>query len=133
MEPRSTPGVGRVARRAASVLKKGSVLGPFAPRVARCTPNPPRGILFQTGVPMPEDNLLMIDSSEDNADLYFATRFIAPDSFVFVRIRGKKYILINDLEIDRAKKQARVDAVLSTSKLARAFKAMISCERSPPE
>ncbi len=78
---------------------------------------------------MPEDNLLMIDSSEDNADLYFATRFIAPDSFVFVRIRGKKYILINDLEIDRAKKQARVDAVLSTSKLARAFKATTG--RSP--
>lgn len=71
---------------------------------------------------MAQENLLIIDSSETHADLYYATRFIAPDPFIFVRIRGKKYLLINDLEIDRAKKQADVDTVLSTSKLARAFK-----------
>jgi len=71
---------------------------------------------------MSKENLLIINSSENDADLYYATQFIAPDPFIFVQIREKKYILINDLEIDRAKKQARVNAVLSTSKLTQAFK-----------
>ena len=71
---------------------------------------------------MKQQNLLIIASSEKDADLYYATRFIAPDPFVFVQIRRKKYILVSDLEIDRAKKQARVDGVFSTSKLAAAYK-----------
>jgi Xaa-Pro aminopeptidase len=71
---------------------------------------------------MPNQDLLIIASSEKNADLYYATRFIAPDPFVFARIRGKKYILISDLEIDRAKKRARVHEVLSTSRLVSEYK-----------
>ncbi|MFH1209091.1 MAG: Xaa-Pro peptidase family protein [Candidatus Omnitrophota bacterium] len=66
--------------------------------------------------------LLIIASSEKNADLYYATRFIAPDPFVFTQIQGKKYILVSDLEIDRAKKQARVHEALSTSRLALEYK-----------
>ncbi|MFH0986076.1 MAG: Xaa-Pro peptidase family protein [Candidatus Omnitrophota bacterium] len=62
--------------------------------------------------------LLIIASSEKDSDLYYATKFTAPDPFVFARVRGKNYILINDLEIDRAKKQARNCTVLSTSGLA---------------
>lgn len=71
---------------------------------------------------MSQQNLLIIASSEKNADLYYATRFIAPDAFVFVQARGKKYMLVSDLEIDRAKKQARVDGIFSTSKLASEYK-----------
>ncbi len=71
---------------------------------------------------MPKQDLLIIASSEKDADLYYATRFIAPDAFVFVRVRGKDYILINDLEIDRARKEARVDKVVSTSGLAAEYK-----------
>jgi Xaa-Pro aminopeptidase len=67
-------------------------------------------------------NLLIIASSEKNADLYYATRFIAPDAFVFARVRGKKYILVSDLEIDRAKRQARVHGVFSSSRLAAEYK-----------
>lgn len=63
-------------------------------------------------------NILMIAASEQDANLYYATRFIAPDSFAFCRIRGKKYLLMSDLEVDRARSQARVDHVLSTSRLA---------------
>jgi Xaa-Pro aminopeptidase len=65
---------------------------------------------------------LIIASSEKNADLYYATRFIAPDAFAFVQIQGKKYILISDLEIDRAKKQACVHEIFSISRLAAAYK-----------
>lgn len=68
------------------------------------------------------ENILIIASSEQDANLYYATRFIAPDSFVFFDIRGKKHLLMNDLEVDRAKSQAEVDHVHSTSKLAAEFK-----------
>ena len=71
---------------------------------------------------MLKQNLLIIASSERDANLYYATRFVAPDSFVFLQTGGKRYILINDLEIDRAKKQARVDKVFSTARLAAEYK-----------
>ena len=71
---------------------------------------------------MPEQNLMIIASSEKDADLYYATKFIAPDPFVFVQTRGKKYILVSDLEIDRAKKQASVHGVFSVSRLAAEYK-----------
>jgi len=66
--------------------------------------------------------LLIIASSEKNADLYYATRFIAPDPFVFAQIQGKKYILVSDLEIDRAKREACVHEVFSTSRLVAEYK-----------
>jgi Xaa-Pro aminopeptidase len=71
---------------------------------------------------MVKENLLIIASSEKDADLYYATKFIAPDAFVFAQVRGKKHILVSDLEIDRAKKQARVHGVFSTSQLAAEYK-----------
>ena len=71
---------------------------------------------------MPRENLLIIGSGERNADLFYATRFVAPDPFVFIEARGKKYILASDLEVDRAKKEARVHSVIRTSRLAREYK-----------
>lgn len=65
---------------------------------------------------------LLIASSEKDADLYYATKFIAPDPFVFVRTRGKSAILVSDLELDRAKKQAEVDGVFSAPQLAVEYK-----------
>ena len=71
---------------------------------------------------MQKEKLLIIASSEKDADLYYATKFIAPDPFIFAQIRGKKYILVSDLEIDRAKKQAHVHGIFSTSRLASEYK-----------
>lgn len=56
---------------------------------------------------------LIYDVPEKNADLYYATRFLAPDPFLFLEVRGKKYMFMNDLEIDRAKRQAKVTKVFS--------------------
>lgn len=69
-----------------------------------------------------EKNILIVASSEADANMYYATRFMAPDDFVFMQIRGKKHLLMNDLEVDRAKSQASVDKVHSTSALAAEFK-----------
>ena len=59
------------------------------------------------------DALLMIGSSERCANLFYATRFRAPDSFVFLWTPNQKIMLANNLEIDRARDQASVDRVLS--------------------
>ena len=59
------------------------------------------------------DALLMIGSSERCANLFYATRFRAPGSFVFLWTPSEKIMLANNLEIDRARDQASVDRVLS--------------------
>jgi Xaa-Pro aminopeptidase len=59
--------------------------------------------------------ILIVAASERDANLYYATRFLAPDSFVFMQTATQKTLLMSDLEIDRAKQQATVDLVLSYS------------------
>ena len=65
---------------------------------------------------------LIIADSERNANLYYATHFLAPDAFIFVQINGQRTLIMSDLEIDRAKAQSTVDEVLSYAKLARQIK-----------
>lgn len=60
-------------------------------------------------------NLLMLAASEADANLLYASGFSAPDPFPLMQIRGKTYGFLNDLEIDRARKQSRIDHVLSLS------------------
>jgi Xaa-Pro aminopeptidase len=59
--------------------------------------------------------LLIVSASESDANMLYATSFFAPDPFIFFQQRGKRYVVMSDLEIDRAKKQAEVDHVLSLS------------------
>src|SRR3989454_9019458 len=62
---------------------------------------------------MKRDNLLMVADSEHDANMLYAVRMFVPDSFIYLRINGKCHIVMNDLEIDRARKQARLCRVLS--------------------
>jgi Xaa-Pro aminopeptidase len=55
---------------------------------------------------------LIIAASEADANLFYATRFLAPDPFVFVWHRDEKILLVSDLELDRARAKAAVDTVL---------------------
>jgi Xaa-Pro aminopeptidase len=64
----------------------------------------------------PDEALLMIASSEVDANLYYATGFVAPDPFIFFQTGGEKILVMSDLEIDRARAQARVDRVISYSR-----------------
>jgi len=61
---------------------------------------------------------LIIADSERNANLYYATRFLAPDPFIFAQVDGRRMLVMSDLEVDRAKAQASVDEVLSYAKLS---------------
>ena len=65
---------------------------------------------------------LIIADSEKNADLYYATRFLAPDPFIFAQFDGWRVMVMSDLEVDRARAQAKVDEVLSYSALSRQSK-----------
>ncbi len=61
------------------------------------------------------DARLIYSASESDANMLWATRFFAPDPFIFILRRGKRYLVMSDLEIDRAKSQASVDKVLPLS------------------
>lgn len=66
--------------------------------------------------PLPKNQaLLMVAASEGDSNMLYATRFFVPDPFIFFQHRGRKHAVMSDLELDRAKKQAQVDRVLSLS------------------
>ena len=56
---------------------------------------------------------LMIAASENDADMLYATRFYVPDAFIYLAHKGRSTVLLSDLEVDRGRKQAAVDEVLS--------------------
>ena len=61
------------------------------------------------------DAIVMIAASEIDSNLYYVTRFLAPDPFIFVQVGAEKILVMSDLEVDRARSQASVDTVLSYS------------------
>jgi Xaa-Pro aminopeptidase len=60
---------------------------------------------------------VVIAASETDANLYYATKFIAPDPFIYLEIKGERMLVMSDLEMDRAKSQSSVDRVLSYSEI----------------
>ena len=65
---------------------------------------------------------LIVADSEKSANLYYATRFLAPDPFIFAQMNGHRVVVMSDLEVDRAKAQAKVEEVLSYSRLSQQAK-----------
>jgi len=65
---------------------------------------------------------VFIAASEADSNLYYATKFIAPDPFIYLEIKGERILVMSDLEMDRAKSQASVDRVLSYSEIERRVK-----------
>jgi len=66
--------------------------------------------------------ILMIANSELDSNLYYATKFLAPDPFIFIQTHGQKTLVMSDLEVDRARAQARVGEVLSYSAVEQRLK-----------
>jgi Xaa-Pro aminopeptidase len=71
--------------------------------------------------------ILLFSASECDANMLYAAGFFVPDPFVFFQHKKTSYVVMSDLEIDRAKQQSRADRVLSLSlyqkKLRKAGKA----------
>ena len=64
---------------------------------------------------MKRGTFLIIDTSENNADLFYRTRFFVPDPVIYIEHNGEKTLVLSDLEIDRGKNEAAVDKILSLS------------------
>jgi Xaa-Pro aminopeptidase len=71
----------------------------------------------RTTTPQAEVAILFIAASEHDSNLYYATRFMAPDPFIYLEIKGERVMVMSDLEMDRARTQASVDRVLSYSEI----------------
>ncbi len=65
---------------------------------------------------------LILAASEGDSNMLYATGFFVPDPFIFFEHRGRTHVVMSDLEIDRAKKEAKVDSVLSLSDYWRRLK-----------
>ena len=60
---------------------------------------------------------LIVAASDHDPDMLYATKFFVPDPFIFLEQNGKRTIVLSDLEIDRARKQARADEIVSFSRI----------------
>ena len=65
---------------------------------------------------MPIPSLIVADS-ERSADMLYATRFFAPDAYIFLEQKGKRTVVLTDLEIDRGRRDADVDEVIAMSEV----------------
>ncbi len=64
---------------------------------------------------MDRENRLIVADSEHDANMLYAVKMFVPDPFIYLRIGGKCHVVMNDLEIDRARKQTPHCRVISLS------------------
>ena len=60
---------------------------------------------------------LIIDASERDSDLLYASGFMAGDPFTYVEFDGASHLILSDLEFGRGKKESTVDSIASYSEL----------------
>ena len=68
---------------------------------------------------------LIIAASEESADILYATKFFAPDAFLFLEHNGRTTVLLSDLEVDRGRKAARVDEVIGITEFSKEHKKVL--------
>jgi Xaa-Pro aminopeptidase len=71
---------------------------------------------------MKREHLLMVSDSDHNADMLYAVGMFVPDPFIYARVNGKPHIVMSDLEIDLARKEASHCRVVSLSRIQRALR-----------
>src|SRR5204863_3531651 len=71
---------------------------------------------------MKPETLLMVADTEHDANMLYAVGMFVPDPFIYLRLNGKCFVVMNDLEIDRARKQAGHCRVVSLSQCYKQLK-----------
>ena len=71
---------------------------------------------------MKAENLLLVADSEHDADMLYAVRMFVPDPFIYLRLNGRCHVIMNDLELDRARRQAAHCRILSLSRIIATLK-----------
>src|SRR5437660_8994191 len=67
----------------------------------------------------PELARLIVAPSETDADMLYATRIFIGDPFILPQQKGNRTLVLSDLEIDRAKKNAKADEFVMFNQLER--------------
>ena len=78
----------------------------------------------------PELARLIVAPSDTDADMLYATRIFIGDPFIFLQQKGKRILVLSDLEIDRAKKNAKADEFVMFNQLEREVQG--KAEKAPP-
>ena len=52
------------------------------------------------------ETLLLVADSDHDANMLYAVGMFVPDPFIYFRVGSRKYIVVSDLEIDRARRHA---------------------------
>ena len=73
---------------------------------------------------------LIVATSETDPDMLYATRFWAPDPFIFLERNGKRTLVLSDLEIDRGRKQVDADEFVMFSEIEREVQG--KSKKAPP-
>ena len=73
---------------------------------------------------------LIVAASDTDPDMLYATKFWAPDAFIFLERNGKRTLVLSDLEIDRGRKQADADEFVMFSALEREVQG--KSKKAPP-
>ena len=63
------------------------------------------------------ETLLIINDSENDSDLFYATHFLVGDPMIYIEHGGRKILLVSDLEYGRAQDEADVDEIHATAPL----------------
>jgi Xaa-Pro aminopeptidase len=69
------------------------------------------------------ETLLMVADSERDANMLYATGLFVPDPFIYVNFGHRPLIVLSDLEIDRARRQAPHCRVASLNQIQQKFRA----------
>ena len=78
----------------------------------------------------PELVRLIVAPSDTDADMLYATRIFIGDPFIFLQQKGKRILVLSDLEIDRAKKNAKADEFVMFNQLEREVQG--KAKKAPP-
>lgn len=70
---------------------------------------------------------LLVDRSDKNMDLFYATHFYANDPFIYLELDNEKIMIINEMEYGRALRSATVDRVISSGPFLAKVKPSARC------
>lgn len=79
---------------------------------------------------MKKPTRLIVAASDIDANMLYATRFWAPDPFIFLQRNGKRTLVLSDLEIGRGRREAHADEFVSFNNLEREVQG--KSKQSPP-
>lgn len=73
---------------------------------------------------------LIVAPSDIDADMLYASRFWAPDPFIFLEHKGKRTLVLTDLEIGRGRREATADEFVPFNKIEREIQG--NSKKAPP-